>query len=284
MRVNFRCDWCGRSATGFYPSRAAVRAKLSPYRFCPRRDQDCQQLHWEWRQRQKRLAALQPYPCAWCGRAIKPELRPGRKPTYCDKCRRRRGRRPPRTVAAAQAAVDRLAPWVAWADRRIEQADVGKAQQAHHKAEARIKTVARARQMEQDALVEAVEARPAKDGVTWGDVLTEKEREAETWQRLGLHDRVDHSALAYVREAAKVERRTGLDREARESVAVYLEAKQDLEEAQRMVALAGSYRAQLQEAVAKLERSKDRLAKKAAYSRRRRAEAGAQLAYTPPSA
>ena len=260
---------------------------MSPYRFCPRRDQDCQQLHWEWRQRQKRLAALQPYPCAWCGRAIKPELRPGRKPRYCDKCRRR-GRRPPRTVAVAQAAVDRLAPMVAWADRRM--ADVGKAQQAHCKAEARMKVVARARQMDPDALVEAVEARPAKDGVTWGSVLAKWEREAVSLESLRLYDQIDYSALAYVREAARVERRAGLDREARESVAVYLEAKQDLEEAQRMVALAGSYRAQLQEAVAKLERSKDRLAKKAAYSRRRRAEAreraetGAQLAYTPPSA
>ena len=113
------------------------------------------------------------------------------------------------------------------------------------------------------------------------------ESESNLWLPPG---QIDPSRLAYAREAATVERRAGLDRETRESVAVYLEAKQELEEAQRVVALADSYRAQLQEAEAKLESAKDRLAKKAAYSKRRRVEArersetGAQLRYIPPSA
>ena len=294
--TTFNCSWCGRRASGWYPSRAAVRAKMSPYRFCPR-PRLCQRLHWEARERQKRLAALRPYPCAWCGRAITPQLRPGRKPTYCEKCRRH-GRRPPRTVAAAQADFDRVGPWAAWADRRMERVDLGKAQKVHHKAEARIKAVARARLMEPDALVESVEANLAKGGVTWSDRLAEFETALRSesvphlWllPGIGNHSHIDPSRLAYAREAAAAERRAGLDREARESVAVYLEAKQELEEAQRVVALAGSYRAQLQKAEAKLESAKDRLAKKAAYSKRRRAEArersetGAQLGYIPPSA
>ena len=75
-----KCDNCGRPKMGFYPRRAVVRQKMSPYRFC---SPQCQAAHWRWRRREARRRALGPLYCRLCGAQMQREMRPGRPRCYC---------------------------------------------------------------------------------------------------------------------------------------------------------------------------------------------------------
>lgn len=94
---NPKCKWQknkGFGCMGWYPSRAATRAKLSRFRYCR---PACGAAHYAVRRREKRrLEALSVQAeCQWCGRGIRPEYRPGRPRLYCSPTHRR---------AAAEAA------------------------------------------------------------------------------------------------------------------------------------------------------------------------------------
>ena len=58
-----KCDQCGATAMKLYPSRPAVRARMSPYRFC---SSTCQREHWEARRKAEWVAVV--YACAHCGK------------------------------------------------------------------------------------------------------------------------------------------------------------------------------------------------------------------------
>ena len=100
------CSQCGVSAVKLFPSRRAVRDKMSGFRFC---SADCQRIHWEARRRAAWTAT--PYPCQQCGREIVPLQKPGRPSAYCSsKCRtaaglERQRRDPAAAVLEAHKAV-----------------------------------------------------------------------------------------------------------------------------------------------------------------------------------
>ena len=102
----FRCDQCGSTAMKLYPSRPAVRARMSPYRFC---SSTCQREHWEARRKDKWVALV--YPCRECGKTLRTAQAPGRRRDYCsDACKqtaaRERSRRNP--AGAVVAARERF--------------------------------------------------------------------------------------------------------------------------------------------------------------------------------
>ena len=106
-RYTIVCSWCKASAIKLYPSRAAVRDQLSPYRFC---SEPCQRRHWEARRKAEWSAS--PYPCKQCGATITPQQAAGRPRSYCtDACkqaaaRERLRRHPAGAVVVARQTFD----------------------------------------------------------------------------------------------------------------------------------------------------------------------------------
>ena len=256
------CAWCGKQANRWYPSRPSVRERMGPrYRFCSTAHAN---RHGAWRRRKE---DAQPRPCArrGCGHVIEPTGAPGRPRLYHDdackeQARSERARPVSDALRAAQARRERAAALVERDAVReaLDGAELAQAAQATWRADQAAWQASEPPEPPSEWTFGRVDV-PLLESPTAREARLIEEREARNTREAMVH------ALAAWRKG-KPKRPA---REQHAPVAVLREQLAPFEAATAAAELAA------EQAVVEVELARDRLAKRAADARRRRASKAA---------